>query len=83
MFVRQKWKKKPSRIYDNNQPIPKSYEYLWENEVWPTLNSFSIPGIYLYTLVGNNMTQEGHISKLETTLAEFGIQLVFSKYLQG
>ena len=39
--------------------------------------------VYLHTFVGHNMTQEGHLSKPELTLAEFCIQLMLSKYLQG
>lgn len=47
----------------------------------PILDSFSLLGIYLHTIVRHNMTQEGQRSKLEFTLGEFDIQLMLSEYL--
>ena len=71
---------KPTVVTSQSQ---KAKDVSGSKGLWPVLNIFSLPGVHLYTLVGHNMTHEGHWSQPVFTLGEFGIQLIPSKYLQG
>ena len=76
------WRKtlhEPVIITSQSQEATNIYR---SKRFWIVLNNFTLPRIYLYTFAGHNMTKEGHWSKQEFTLAEFGIQLVLPKYLQ-
>ena len=38
----------------------KDTDIIGNKRIWPFINSLKLHGVHLYTLIGHNMTQEGH-----------------------